>query len=248
MVLARKATFSFQHAPDPVVLLKQLQAATPNCFHYLFQPDPGHTFVGATPERLFRREGRTVWSEAVAGTRPRGTTALADEQLRDELLHSEKDQREHAYVRDSILAALAPSCADLRIDAAASEMMLAQGRHLVSEVQGVLHEGVDTLDLLLDLHPTPAVGGFPREDALEAIRRLEPFDRGWYAGPVGWVGKDAAEFAVALRCGLIRDRQLSLFSGAGIVRGSIPASEWDEIEYKTMDFVRVLGLDLRRAE
>jgi menaquinone-specific isochorismate synthase len=93
------------------------------------------------------------------------------------------------------------------------------------------------------LHPTPAVGGYPTSAALTAIRDLEPFDRGWYAGPVGWVGSRGAEFAVALRCGLVRGSSLSLYSGAGIVEGSHPAEEWNEIEQKISDFIRIFGLD-----
>ena len=151
-------------------------------------------------------------------------------------------------MRQSIIERLNPLCETLGIDALPSEMTLAQGRHLVSRIEGLLAEGVTTLDILETLHPTPAVGGTPRPDALDAIRRLEPFDRGWYAGPVGWIGPDAAEFAVALRCGLVWPRRLSLFSGAGIVSGSTPEAEWDEIEHKIVSFTQVLGLDLRRAE
>ncbi len=248
VVLARKATYTFAEDVSPDLLLRRLERVTPNCFHFLFQSPGGDAFVGATPERLFRRKGRSIWSEAVAGTRPRGETTVADERLREELLHSEKDQREHEYVRRSIGETLRPLCARLDVDAAASEMALARGRHLVSGIHGTLRDGVTTLDLLEGLHPTPAVGGYPKDAAQAAIRRLEPFDRGWYAGPVGWIGRDAAEFAVALRCGLVRERRLSLFSGAGIVLGSTPDAEWEEIEHKIVDFIKVFGLDLRRAK
>ncbi len=248
VVLARKATYTFADAILPERLLRHLERVTPNCFHFLFQLPGGDAFVGATPERLFRREGRSMWSEAVAGTRPRGETTIADARLREELMHSEKDQREHAYVRRSIGETLRPLCLRLDVDAAASEMALARGRHLVSGIHGTLRDGVTTLDLLEGLHPTPAVGGYPKDAAQAAIRHLEPFDRGWYAGPVGWIGREAAEFAVALRCGLVRERRLSLFSGAGIVLGSTPDAEWEEIEHKIVDFIKVFGLDLRRAK
>ncbi|QXD15254.1 isochorismate synthase [Rhodocaloribacter litoris] len=248
VVLARRATFRFGVPLDPVLLLKHLEAATPNCFHYLFQPAPGMAFVGATPERLFRRDGRDLWSEAVAGTRPRGETARADEQLRDELFYSEKEQREHGYVRTSIRQTLAPMCEHLEVDEMPSEMPLAHGRHLVTPVRGTLRETVETFDLLERLHPTPAVGGYPKAEALAAIRRLEPFDRGWYAGPIGWVGVEEAEFAVALRCGLVRHESLALFSGAGLVLGSTPEAEWAEIEHKIVDFIRILEGDLRRTK
>jgi menaquinone-specific isochorismate synthase len=102
--------------------------------------------------------------------------------------------------------------------------------------------------VLRALHPTPAVGGYPNGEALEEIRAFEPFDRGWYAGPIGWIGADAAEFAVGIRSGLVRGSRLALFSGAGIVEGSVPEDEWAEIEQKIGDFTGMFGFDpARRA-
>ena len=241
VVLARRVDFSFESTPDPVELLHVLQAATPNCFHFLFDSGQG-VFLGATPERLFFRRGREVFSEAVAGTRPRGATSDSDQAYRASLLASEKDQREHAFVRSTIRTILESCCDDVNVDETASEMKLAAGRHLVSRLSGTLREGVTDFDLLDRLHPTPAVGGAPTELALEAIGSLEDFDRGWYAGPIGWVGRDSAEFAVALRCGVLEGDVLSLFSGAGLVAGSDPGDEWLEIEQKITDFTRILGL------
>ncbi len=240
VVFAREAAFDFAEPLDPVLLLKTLKAGTPGCFHFCFQPEDAVAFVGASPERLFRRQGRVIDSEAVAGTRPRGASATDDARLLEELLESEKDRREHEYVRRSIRERLAPLSEAFHLDPEPSEMKLASGRHLVSRVQATLRGGVTSLDVLHALHPSPAVGGYPRGDALTAIRAREPFDRGWYAGPVGWIGPDAAEFAVGIRSGLVQPRRLSLYSGAGIVTGSVPASEWDEIECKISDFTKVL--------
>ncbi len=184
----------------------------------------------------------------MAGTRPRGATKDDDDALRASLLTSDKDQREHAYVRDSIEAVLNAYCESVTVDQEASEMRLARGRHLVSRVTGVLSTPVSDFELVEKLHPTPAVGGHPTATAVSVIRDLERFDRGWYAGPVGWVGRDAAEFAVALRCGLVSGNQLSLFSGAGIVKGSEPDLEWQEIEQKIVDFVNVIGLDVTSSK
>lgn len=245
VVLARRARFGFAEPLDPILLLQELEAATANCFAFGFQFEEGCAFVGATPERLFRREGRQIQTEAVAGTRPRGTSPEEDTRRLQSLMASEKDQREHDYVRVSIRDALRPLCTDLRIDPEASSMQLPRNWHLVSRCQGTIHEDVHGSDVMRALHPTPAVGGYPTEPALEAIRALEPFDRGWYAGPVGWIGSHAAEFAVALRCGLVRNDSLSLYSGAGIVTGSDPGAEWAEIEQKISDFIKVLGLEHR---
>jgi len=248
VVLARRADLVFDEEVQPLSLLRQLIPATPGCFHYHFEAPDGEAFIGASPERLFFRNGRSIESEAVAGTQPRGKTDYDDEQFRTSLLNSDKELREHAFVREYIVEALEAVCESVSIDHEASEMKLTRGRHLVSRITGVLDEDVSSLNLLRDLHPTPAVGGVPSGDAVRIIREVEEFDRGWYAGPVGWLGRDQAHFAVALRCGLIRDRILSLFSGAGIVRGSEPTSEWREIEQKIQDFVNVLELDLERAD
>ena len=240
VVFAREAAFGFSEDLDALALLETLRAATPACFHFCIQPGPGTAFIGASPERLFRRQGRRIETEAVAGTRPRGASRADDARLLEELLKSEKDRREHEYVRVSLREGLAPLAEDVRLDEPA-EMKLASGRHLVSRARAELQAGVTSLDVLAALHPTPAVGGYPARAALDAIRRHEPFDRGWYAGPVGWIGPDAAEFAVAIRSGLVGPRRLALYSGAGIVEGSVPESEWDEIECKISDFTKILG-------
>lgn len=247
VVLARKAVFGLADELDPVRLLARLQEATPGCFHFCFQPEAGAAFIGASPERILRREGSTLASEAVAGTRPRGASTRADAELLKELLGSDKEQREHAYVRQSIQQTLTSFSKTLHADALPSEMKLARGRHLYSKFEGTLRPGVRTIDVLQALHPTPAVGGYPKAEALQAIRRLEKFDRGWYAGPIGWIGPEAAEFAVAIRSGLVQPERLALFSGAGIVEGSVPEAEWQEIEYKISDFLSVFGLDARAA-
>lgn len=243
VVLARRTELEFSGDVDAALLAERLEAATPGCFHFYVEPEKGTVFLGASPERLFRREGRAIESEAVAGTRPRGASEADDAELRDELLASEKDLSEHAYVRTSIDEALGVLCEELEVGQDISEMKLARGWHLRSRVRGTLREGVTDADVLCALHPTPAVGGYPKSGAVEKIRDLEPFDRGWYAGPVGWIGPEGAEFAVGIRSGLMRGRSLALYSGAGIVSGSAPQDEWAEIEGKIGDFTRIFGLE-----
>ena len=247
VVLARRAEFGFCRDLDPTLLLESLKAATPGCFHFYAEPESGTAFLGASPERLFRRDRRMVESEAVAGTRPRGVSTAEDEGLRDALLHSAKDRVEHTYVSKGIREALQPLCEELEIEDHVSEMKLVRGRHLRSKVRGTLRDGVTDAALLDAMHPTPAVGGHPRNEALEQIQALEPFDRGWYAGPVGWIGAEGSEFAVGIRSGLLRGRTLALFSGAGIVAGSVPDEEWAEIEQKIGDFTGMFGLEQGHA-
>ncbi len=242
VVLGRRVRLSFDATLDAVNLLLRLRRITPRCYHFVFANGTS-SFVGASPEMLFRLAGSSIRSEAVAGTAPRGETEGADRRYQRRLLLSEKDQREHEYVRQSIKESLADLTRVLHVDTTASDMKLAQGRHLRSSVDGVVAEGVDAVDLLQALHPTPAVGGHPHEEALDVIRHLEPFDRGWYAGPVGWIADGGAEFAVAIRSALCQDSTLDVYSGAGIVCGSDPDLEWQEIEQKIGDFLRALGLE-----
>lgn len=241
VVFARRTTLSLNRSPDPIQVLRHLRPATPGCFHVAMQPGRGPAFIGASPERLFRHNGTTVQTEALAGTGSRADSASADDALRDALLESDKDRREHAFVQRAIRDALEPLCTSVTADAV-EEMRLARGRHLHAPLTGTLRAGVGTFDLLRALHPTPAVAGVPTDASLSAIRAREPFDRGWYAGPMGWIADDAAEFTVAIRSGLIHNRTLALYSGAGLVDGSDPVKEWDEIEQKISDFAAILAL------
>ena len=242
VVLARKATFEFNEPINAAVLLRLLKENTSQCFCFCFQPTSGAAFVGASPERLYRRDRNLIRTEAIAGSRPRGMSPEEDETISRELRSSEKDLREHRYVVQDIHEALTHLCSVSEAAEKPSVLKLTRCQHLVTTFTGKLRDGVKDADLLERLHPTPAVGGWPTDRALDDIARLEPFDRGWYAGPVGWIGKDAAQFVVGIRSGLIEGTRLHLFSGAGIVDGSTPEKEWDEIENKISDFLAVLTL------
>lgn len=248
VVLARQVIFQFSDAVPRHLLFNLLRKATPHCFHFYCQFSEENAFLGASPERLYRRRSRRVESEAVAGTGRRGQADDTDTQLGHALLLSDKDQREHAFVRDSIKDSFESLCETMDIEQEASLLNLSMGRHLRSKFQGVLDKDISDIEILKRLPPTAAVGGHPKGKSLRRIQDLEPFDRGWYAGPIGWLSRDAAEFAVAIRSGLVSDHALTLFSGAGIVEGSEPESEWAEIEQKIGDFIRVLGLDQRSAK
>jgi len=243
VVMARRVALSLRRRPDPFHMLRHLQADTPACFHFAVRPAGGATFVGASPERLLRREGPTVESEAIAGTRSRGDSAQSDAALREELMDSAKERREHAFVQEVIRDRLDTLCTEVQAAGAPTDLTLSRRRHLHAPLTGTLRPSVTTGEVLEVLHPTPAVGGVPTEAALDAIRTQEPFDRGWYAGPVGWIGADAAEFAVGIRAGLVHESTLTLFSGAGIVEGSVPDQEWREIEQKVGDFAALLDGD-----
>ncbi|MCY4160159.1 MAG: isochorismate synthase [Bacteroidetes bacterium] len=242
VVLARETAIDFSESLDPVSLIQQLKLITPNCFHFLFEPTLGEAFLGASPELLFRREGRSIESEAVAGTRPRGESDIDDARMIDELYRSAKEHREHEFVRISLLEEISRLAAHVTMDTQPSIMRLASERHLVSRLRAILLKKNTSLDVLEAVHPSPAVGGYPSDQSLDFIREQEPFDRGWYAGPVGWIGVNEAEFAVGIRSALASGTMIRLYSGAGIVRGSKPLDEWNEVEHKISDLAHVLGL------
>ena len=238
-VFARETEFSMTTIPSPLWLLDRLLEQTKHSYHYCFQLDEHLAFLGASPERLYYRKGDQVFSEALAGTRPRGDTPEQDEQLGQELLDSPKDRHEHKLVIDHILELLSEHC--LHVDASDTPeiLKLTHLQHLLCSFSGTL-TSIDSETVLLQaLHPTPAVGGTPKEAAIQAIQSVETFDRGWYTGPVGWVAPDATEFAVAIRSGLIDPDCVRVYTGAGIVGDSTPQEEWMEIENKLMDYLSI---------
>jgi len=241
IVLARKSVLSFSQPLDPLMLIEQLKHNTPNCFHFCFSPQKGKAFLGASPERLFKRSKNTIETEAIAGTRPRGITSDEDYQLETDLLNSSKDAREHQYVVDFIKKSLNPICINLNNNSQPHILKLNVGHHLVTRFNGTLQNDIQDHKVLSRLHPTPAVAGTPQNTALAYINQHEPFDRGLYAAPVGYISYDATEFIVAIRSGLVQDRQLSVYAGAGIVTESKCKDEWNEIENKIGNFLKIFN-------
>lgn len=239
VVLARKSSFDFKEPLEPVSLLWRLKKISPQCFHFCFQNDGQHSFIGASPERLYKRGQNTIQSEAIAGTRPRGKSVEHDRKLRDELMTSEKERREHLFVAQTIEQALKQFCRSVNVDTPVNLLPLNSGQHLLTAFKGFLTDDIDDAMILKILHPTPAVGGYPTEKAVKAIMQFEPFKRGWYAGPIGYLGFTESEFAVGIRSGLICENRLSLYAGAGIVQGSNPQDEWNEIETKISNFIEI---------
>jgi len=241
VVLARKTNFKFDVSIRPSALIKHLKDKTPNCFHFCFQIAEHCGFIGASPERLYSKNQNKIHSEAIAGTMIRSEDAQKDQSLANDLLDSTKNALEHKYVVDYIQTALSKICEDVRADKDYSVLKLKEAHHLITRFEGHLKSNIDDSAILQSLHPTPAVAGKPTKNAIEIINKHEPFDRGWYAGPVGYFGYNESEFAVAIRCGLIQENILSLFAGAGIVEGSQFEEEWNEIESKISRFMKVFS-------
>ena len=237
VVLAREAAVEAERPFPRAELLRRLRRR-PGGATFLYASGG---FVGASPELLVRREGRVATSRPMAGTVPRGDSAAAEADGLARLTGSPKEAVEHRLVVDAVADGLA-KVAD-RVQVGRPEVVrLATVAHLATEITAELTGPLPTaLELAGLLHPTPAVGGSPRDAALAAIAALEPFDRGCYAGPVGWVDRAGdGEWALALRCATLDGRRAHLLAGAGIVPGSDPDTEWAETEYKLRAMLEVL--------
>lgn len=233
IVLARAKDLVADAAMHPLLALHGLRERFPECFAFSLANERGQSFIGASPERLARGYGGMLTTEALAGSARRGTTESEDESLGAGLLTSDKDLREHRLVLDSILRRLRPLGLQLEFASTPGLRRLANVQHLHTPIKTALPVGVRLLDVISRLHPTPAVGGVPRETALAAIRSAERFARGLYAGAIGWIdSRGNGEFFVGLRSALIEGDQARLYAGAGIVAGSVPDQELAETELK----------------
>jgi len=248
IVLARKIEIDLLSRPDPFSILAVLRKSNHQTVSFCFQPDPETTFLGATPELLYRRDGRQISSDALAGTRPRGNNPDEDERLARDLITDEKELREHFFVTRSLERNLGRLCPQLESNGRVSVLKLSQIQHLYVPFRGSLNPDVTDGDILESIHPTPAVGGYPDKSVLPILHETEPFNRGWYAAPIGWTAADSATFAVAIRSALIIKNKMYLYSGAGIVDGSSPEREWEELENKIYHFKKVLGVDGKSLE
>jgi len=241
IVLSRARKLTTTEEFHPLGVLNHLRQHFPGCYAFSIANGKGQSFIGASPERLVRVSGGRMHTEALAGSAPRGNSASEDAAFARGLLQSEKDLREHRLVLESILRRIADL--GLKVEHASQPRVLglANVQHLYLPISASLPAGVHILDLVARLHPTPAVGGTPREPALAAIKRFEPVDRGLYAGPQGWVDhRGGGEFFVGIRSALIDGRTAIVHAGAGIVAGSEPEKEFAETELKLTALVGAL--------
>ena len=240
VVLSRPVTVELSGRLALMPVLRRLRAAEPTCTVFAM-PTPDGTFFGASPELLVARHESRVTCHPLAGTVPRGTTARNDADAQGRLAGSEKERAEHRYVVDDIAGTLAPFCDELTVPETPSLVTFRSVAHLGTRIVGRLRAPLPTVLALLDrLHPTPAVGGWPRPEALAAIAAGEPSDRGYWAGPVGWAdARGDGEWMIGIRSALLNADDatpgrtvLGLRAGSGIVADSDPASEAEETNVK----------------
>lgn len=233
IVLARAQDFTADQPLHPLRVLNGLRQRFPDCYAFSLANGCGQSFIGASPERLVRVSKGVLETEALAGSIRRGAGASDDAALAAALLRSEKDLREHRHVLEAITSRLAQLGLAPEFSPQPGLRRLANVQHLHTPVRAALPERVRLLDALAALHPTPAVGGAPLEAAVAAIRGLEGFPRGLYAGAIGWLNaRGGGEFFVGLRSALVDGATARVYAGAGIVAGSTPEKEFAETELK----------------
>jgi isochorismate synthase len=232
VVLAREVQAEAPRAHDPAALFGALRELFPSCYCFC-AGTPEAAFIGASPELLVRRRGAGAQTVALAGSTRRSADPAVDDHLGEQLRVSAKNRSEHEIVVRRIERALRRHSVWVEARGEPELVKVANIQHLATPIHAQLADPRSAVALAGLLHPTPAVGGEPGPAAVAAIAELEQLDRGWYAGPVGWMDAvEDGEFCVALRSALLRDRTAHLFAGAGIVADSDPEAELAETELK----------------
>ena len=242
VVLARARQLTFAGTIDAGSVLARLREQQPFAYLFAFEQD-GRCLIGASPEQLVQKEGETCRSICLAGSARRGATVEEDERLGAWLLSDRKNRQEHQFVVRMISRLFAEVCEAVEMPDGPQLLKLPHIQHLCTPVVGRGCREPSVLCLVERMHPTPALGGTPRERAMETIRALEPLERGWYAAPIGWVDAYGdGEWAVAIRSALLAGSQAFLFAGCGIVADSDPQSEYEETNVKMAPMLSALGV------
>lgn len=240
VVLARRTTLIFRKEINPFDILKHLKRKNLHATLFFIQFSKEVTFLGVTPEKLYSRHQNLLWIDALAGTSPRGKTAA--------LLHSMKQRKEFSLVKEFIQEKLATLCEEMHWQQEDTIVKTAHIQHLYNQLEARLKKNLSDQELIALLHPTPAIGGFPQHEALSYLRKKEPFERGHYAAPIGWLSSEETHLSIAIRSALIRGNEMHLFAGAGIVKNSHPQKEWNELDSKLSNFLNKGGLHERALE
>ncbi|MEL7834899.1 isochorismate synthase [Fodinibius sp. Rm-B-1B1-1] len=244
IVLARHLSFPKNNNTTPTQVLNKLREQYINCYNFLLHQPSGKTFLGSTPERLVSARNKLLLTEALAGSIRRGTTATEDTLLEKQLSGNRKDQDEHSFVIKDIEERLEPFTNDLQRHASPDIKKLSNVQHLYTPIRARLNSDSNIFEVIEQLHPTPAVGGYPWTKAEPYIKELEHFERGMYAGPIGWINaKGDIEFAVSIRSALFNKDNVHLFAGCGIVEDSDPEAEWEETNLKLKPLLSALQYD-----
>lgn len=241
VVLSRRMKLAGERRFRPEAVLDRLLREQPNT--YVFAIEHGSDcLIGASPERLIKKSGNRFLTLSLAGSAARGRTEEEDIRLGEFLFQDRKNLLEHSLAVTMIRSVLEAICDGVSLPDAPQLYKLKDIQHLLTPIEGIARPGVSLLDAVEALHPTPALGGTPKEAALAMIRELEQVDRGWYAAPIGWIDwRMDGEFAAAIRSALLRGKEATLFAGCGIVGDSDPAMEYRETDLKFRPMLSALG-------
>lgn len=240
VVLARRVQYKLKSCFKISKALSNLQDKYPDCSTFAFKRS-NSIFFGSTPETLFSLNGKVIETEALAGSAGRGINSDEDIIQELKLLNNQKDINEHNNVLSFVLAKLELVCEKISYEKKPQIKKLANIQHLQTPIKAELKAGINILDLQRLLHPTPAVCGLPQKKALELIQDLEYFDRGLYAGVLGWFSEhQKAEFVVGIRSAILKENIVTAYAGCGIVQGSDPVLEFQETELKFKPILSLL--------
>lgn len=245
-VLSRALDVEAKESIDRFALLNNLLSINQTGYTFSVQTGDNTFLLGASPELLIAKQGAQIVSNPLAGSRPKADDEAQNQRLSDDLLATDKDRHEHALVVDEIEKVLTSYCAPLHCPKQPSVIKTNTMLHLSTRLDGQLSDpSTHVLQLASQLHPTPAVCGFPRHEAYQAIKLLEGFDRGYFTGMVGWCdAKGNGEWVVTIRCAEVNERKMRLFAGAGIVNQSNPQAELEETAAKMQTIVNAAGLSI----
>lgn len=241
IVLARQLNISSKNKFDVVSALSYFRKYYPNCCSYLLRGKETGTFLGCSPERLLAFENGYYQTEALAGSMLRGKTETEDLHLQNKLLNSSKNLEEQDLVLQDIEKSLLPLARDLEKAKKPLVKKFTNVHHLFSPIRFQVKNGVSPFQVLSELHPTPALGGYPQKEAVDYLAQNCLINRGWFGSPIGWFNTSGSgEFTVAIRCGLVGEYSAKLFAGCGILETSTAEEEWQESDIKFKPMLNAL--------
>lgn len=233
IVLAKTISYKTSNEFNPQDFFIEINNNLNTNSNYLYySQNNDHHFYSLSPETLFKTEGNSITIDIIAGTEARGKTEKEDDQLINKLKNSQKDRHEHQLVKDDIKNTLEPLCDSINITKDFEILSLKNVHHLHGEIKGQLKKDHSLVTLLECLHPTPAVGGFPKDNIIKYQKQYEGFDRGPYAAPFGVIRHEKSDFGVGIRSAVYHEEEMIFYAGCGIVDGSDPEKEWHETEHK----------------
>lgn len=246
VVLSRSVRIATDQIIDQTALLRNLLAI--NSLGYTFAVDIGREtkLMGASPELLLAKKGGHVVSNPLAGSRPKSINESDNQISHTSLLDTQKDLNEHSFVVEEVEKVLSGYCRNLFTPMVPSVIETETMLHLSTRLEGqAIDPEINSLQIAAELHPTPAVCGFPRHSAYQAIKQIEKFERGYFSGMIGWCdARGNGEWVVTIRCAEVSQREMCIFAGAGIVHESSPQSELEETGAKMSTILKAAGIKI----